>query len=47
MIGGAVGTLVAMRGPGLKRIVGLFERLFYVASIAWFFIVAIELARIY
>jgi hypothetical membrane protein len=47
MIGGAVGTLVALRGPRLKRIVGLFERLFYVASIAWFFIVAIDLARIY
>jgi len=47
MIGGAVGTLVALRAPRLKRIVGLFERLFYVASIAWFFIVAIELARIY
>jgi hypothetical protein len=45
MIGGAVGTLVAMRGR-LKR-VGLFERLFYVASIVWFLIVAIELARIY
>jgi hypothetical protein len=47
MIGGAVGTLVALRGPRLKSIVGLFERLFYVASIAWFLIVAIELARIY
>ena len=46
MIGGAVGTLVALRGPRLKRIVGLFERLFYVSSIAWFFIVAIELGRI-
>jgi hypothetical membrane protein len=46
MTGGAVGTLVALRGPRLKRIVGLFERLFYVASIAWFFIVAIELAHI-
>jgi hypothetical protein len=46
-IGGAVGTLVALRAPRLERIVGLFERLFYVASIAWFFIVAIELARIY
>ena len=33
--------------PRLKRVGGLFERLFYVASIAWFFIVAIELARIY
>jgi hypothetical membrane protein len=47
MIGGAVGTLIALRAPRLHRIVGLFERLFYVASIAWFFIVAIELARIY
>ena len=47
MIGGAVGTLVAFVRPRLKRIGGLFERLFYVASIAWFFIVAIELARIY
>jgi len=44
--GGAVGTLIAMRSPRLTR-VGLFERLFYVASIAWFFIVAIERARIY
>ncbi len=42
MTGGAVGTLVALRGPRLKRIVGLFERLFYVSSIAWFFIVAIR-----
>ena len=47
MTGGAVGTLVALRGPRLNRIVGLFERLFYVSSIAWFFVVAIELARIY
>ena len=47
MTGGAVGTLVALRGPRLKRIVGLFERLFYIASIAWFLILAIELARIY
>jgi hypothetical protein len=30
----------------LKLISGLIERLFYVSSIAWFFIVAIELARI-
>jgi Protein of unknown function (DUF998) len=47
MTGAAVGTLVALRAPRLKRIFGLFERLFYVSSIAWFFIVAIELARIY
>ena len=47
MTGAAVGILVALRGPRLKRIFGLFERLFYVSSIAWFFIVAIELTRIY
>jgi hypothetical protein len=47
MTGAAVGTLVALRAPRLKRIFGLFERLFYISSIAWFFIVAIELARIY
>ena len=46
MTGGAVGTLVALRGPRLKRIVGLFERLFYVSSLAWFLIVSIELAHI-
>ena len=46
MTGGAVGTLIALRGPRLKRIVGLFERLFYVSSIAWFLIVSIELAHI-
>ena len=46
MTGGAVGTLLALRGPRLKRIVGLFERLFYVSSIAWFLIVSIELAHI-
>lgn len=47
MTGAAVGTIVALRAPRLKRIFGLFERLFYVSSIAWFFIVSIELARIY
>jgi hypothetical protein len=37
-------------GAGARRrrglIFGLLERLFYVSSIAWFFIVSIELARI-
>jgi hypothetical protein len=46
MTGAAVGTLVALRAPRLRERFGLIERLFYVASIAWFFIVAIELARI-
>ena len=46
MTGAAVGLLVALRAPGLKRRYGLIERLFYVSSIAWFLIVSIELARI-
>ena len=46
MTGAAVGILVALRGPRLKRIFGLFERLFYVSSLAWFLIVSIELAHI-
>jgi hypothetical membrane protein len=46
MTGSAIGILLALRGPRLKLITGLIERLFYVSSIAWFFIVTIELARI-
>ena len=46
MTGAAVGVLVALRGPRLKRIFGIFERLFYVSSLAWFLIVSIELAHI-
>jgi Protein of unknown function (DUF998) len=46
MTGAAIGILVALRAPRLKRKFGLIERLFYVSSIAWFFIVSIELARI-
>jgi hypothetical protein len=46
MTGAAVGVLVALRGPLLKRIFGLLERLFYLSSIAWFLIVSIELAHI-
>ena len=47
MTGAAAATLVALRGLRLKRIVGLFERVFYVSSIAGFFIIAIELAHTY
>ena len=47
MTGGAVGTPGRAQRSQTKRVVGLFERLFNVSSIAWFFIVAIELARIY
>jgi hypothetical protein len=42
----ATATGVAMIGPLLKRIFGLIERCYYASSITWFFIVAIELARI-
>ncbi len=42
----AVGILVALRAPRLKLISGLIERLFYISSIAWFLVVAIELAKI-
>jgi Protein of unknown function (DUF998) len=46
MTGAAIGILLALRAPRLKERFGLIERLFYVSSIAWFFIVSIELARI-
>lgn len=46
MTGSAIGVVVALRAPQLKTIFGLIERLFYVSSIAWFFVVSIELARI-
>jgi hypothetical protein len=46
MTGAAVGVILALRAPNLKRIFGLIERLFYLSSIVWFFIVSIELARI-
>ena len=48
MTGAAIGLLVGLRpwAPRLHMIYGLIERLFYVSSIAWFFIVSIELARI-
>jgi Protein of unknown function (DUF998) len=46
MTGAAIGLIVGLRAPRLHQIYGLIERLFYVSSIAWFFIVSIELARI-
>jgi uncharacterized protein DUF998 len=40
-IAGAVGTSLAIRRvPELRPVLGLFERLFYAAIIAWFFVVA-------
>jgi hypothetical protein len=46
MTGAAIGLIVGLRAPRLHLIYGLIERLFYVSSIVWFFIVSIELARI-
>ena len=46
MTGSAIALVVGLRAPRLHLIYGLIERVFYVASIAWFFIVSIELARI-
>jgi hypothetical protein len=37
---------VAIAGPRLKPFLGVFERLFYLSSITWMLIVAIDLARI-
>ena len=44
--GTAIATGVAIRAPRLARIFGLVERLYYLASIPWFLVVSIELARI-
>jgi hypothetical protein len=44
--GTATATALAIRGPRLQLIFGLVERLYYVSSITWFFVVSIELARI-
>jgi hypothetical protein len=44
--GTAIATGIAIAGPRLQRIFGLIERLYYLASIPWFFVVSIELARI-
>jgi Protein of unknown function (DUF998) len=46
MTASAIGIVLALLRPRLKRIFGLIERLFYLSSIAWFFVISIELARI-
>jgi hypothetical protein len=47
ILGSLIGLVLGI-GPRLRLhlIVGLFERLFYLSSLTWFFIVAIDLARI-
>jgi hypothetical protein len=46
MLGSVVAVLLAIRGPRLKPFFGAVERLFYVVSLAWLFVVSIDLARI-
>ena len=46
MLGSVLAVVVAIRGPRLKPYFGVFERLFYLSSLAWIFVVAIELAKI-
>lgn len=46
MTGTVIATALATVSPRLKPIFGLIERLFSISSIAWFFVVTIELARL-
>jgi hypothetical protein len=46
MLGSVIAVVVAIVGPRLKPFFGTFERLFYLSSIAWLFVVSIDLARI-
>jgi hypothetical protein len=46
MLGSVCAVVLAIRGPRLKPLFGEFERLFYLSSITWVLIVAIDLARI-
>ena len=46
MLGAVIAVVLAIRGPRLKPFFGLFERLFYLSSITWVLIVAIDLTRI-
>ncbi len=46
MLGAVVATGLALRRPRLRAIFGLLERLFYLSTLAWFFVISIELARV-
>ena len=46
MLGSVIAVVLAIAGPRLKPFFGVFERLFYLSSITWMLIVAIDLARI-
>jgi Protein of unknown function (DUF998) len=47
MVGSVILVVLAIWGPRLARFFGLFERVFYLSSLVWFFTVATELARVY
>lgn len=46
MLGSVIAVVLAIAGPRLKPFFGVFERRFYLSSITWVLIVAINLARI-
>jgi Protein of unknown function (DUF998) len=46
ILGSVIAVVLAIRGPRLKPYFGVFERLFYLSSLAWLFVVSIDLARI-
>ena len=46
MLGSVIAVVLAMRDPRLKPVFGVFERLFYLSSIPWLLIAAIDLARL-
>jgi hypothetical protein len=41
-----IALVLAIRGPRLKPFFGAFERVFYLSSLPWLFVVAIDLVRI-
>jgi hypothetical protein len=45
MLGSVIAVVLAIRGPRLHPFFGIFERLFYLSSITWLLVVAINLAR--
>jgi hypothetical protein len=45
MLASVIAVVLAIRGPRLKPFFGVFERLFYVSSLAWLFVVSINMAR--
>lgn len=46
MLGSVIAVVLAIRGPRLQSFFGTFERLFYLSSITWVLIVAVDLARL-